>query len=86
MSQRIVDSTWWAVQWHDDNRLDGCSRHLIWQPPIPRLFFTRRECRAFIEEQFGYLRERPDLRAEPHGWHMPQAVLVNVSVASAAAS
>lgn len=80
MSHRNI-GTWWAVEWHSVNRLDGDRRHLIWEFP-PRLFYTRRECRAFIEEKYGYIRERPDLQNEPHGWRMPQAVLVIVEKAS----
>jgi hypothetical protein len=75
----------WAVLWHSRNRLDGDSRHLIWdlrECGAYRLFRTRRECRAYIEESFGYIRERADLRREPHGWFMPQAVLVTIQVAS----
>jgi hypothetical protein len=73
----------WAVEWHSVNVLDGNRRHLIWNPePGPgafRLFRTRRECRAYIEERYGDIRWREDLRTEPHGWRMPQAVRVTVS-------
>ncbi len=72
----------WAVEWHSVNRLDGDQRHLAWMPePGPgafRLFRTRRECRAYIEERYGYIRDRADLQNEPHGWRMPQAVRVAV--------
>jgi hypothetical protein len=70
----------WAVEWHSDNRLDGNRRHLVWDPHDRfRLFRTRRECRAYIEERYGYIRDRQDLRTEPHGWAFPQAVRVTVS-------
>jgi hypothetical protein len=73
----------WAVEWHSVNRLDGDRRHLQWRPePGPgafRLFRYRRECRTYIEERYGYIRDREDLRAEPYGWRMPQAVRVTVS-------
>lgn len=69
----------WAVEWHNRNLLDADQRHLIWEHP-PRLFRSRRECRAFIEEKYGYIREWPDLRSEPHGWRMPRAVQVIVCV------
>jgi len=67
----------WGVQWRSVNRLDGKSERLIWTP----LFHTRRECRRYIEERYGYIRQRPDLRAEPHGWRMPRAVRVLVLIA-----
>lgn len=75
--------TYWAVQWRSDNALDGRSRHIIWAdgPQAMRLFRTRRECRAYIEQRFGYIRTRPDLRAEPHGWRMPIPVLVTLEPA-----
>lgn len=71
--------SWWAVEWHSRNRVDGDSRHLVWGDR-PTLFRTRRECRAWIEEHYGYIRDRDDLRAEPHGWRMPRAVLVDIVV------
>lgn len=67
----------WGVEWHSTNSLDGESCYLIWTP----LFRTRRECRAFVDEQFGYIRKRPDLQREPHGWRIPKAVRVVVRLA-----
>ncbi len=46
------------------------------QPGWPQLFRTRRECRAWIEEHHGYIRERPDLKAM--GFRMPRAVMVSI--------
>jgi hypothetical protein len=72
----------WAIEWHSVNRLDGDRRDLTWEP-FPdhhfHLFRTRREARAFIEERFGYMRDRDDLKREPHGWRWPQAVRVTVN-------
>ena len=67
----------WGVQWHSRNRLDGDRRHLMWSP----LFHNRREARLYIDEKFGYIRRRIDLRVEPHGWRMPRAVRVVVALA-----
>lgn len=68
--------TWWAVE----NTFDwGIA--LLWEPPVPRLFHTRRECRAFIEEKYGYIRTREDLRRPPFNWRMPRAVKVTVEKA-----
>jgi hypothetical protein len=64
----------WMVAWTRDNRVDGRTRALLWTPP----FHTRREAREYINDRYGYIRKRPDLRAEPHGWHMPEAVRVEV--------
>lgn len=44
------------------------------------LFRTRSEAREWIEKEYGYLRTRPDLQAEPHGWKMPIPVRVVIGV------
>ena len=49
-----------------------------WQVTHPTLFTTRRACREFIEKEFGYFKTRPDLRAAPFNWKMPNAVKVQV--------
>jgi len=48
----------------------------------PRLavFRTRAEARVYRDERFGCIRNRPDLKAEPHGWKMPQVVKVSLSI------
>lgn len=43
-------------------------------------FRTRRECRVWIEREYGYIRKRPDLRRPPHEWRVPRAVRVTVTV------
>lgn len=68
----------WGILFQSDNRLEGRTRHLQWNGEAPFLFMTRREARAFIEKRWGYIRTRPDLKAEPHGWKMPKAVKVAV--------
>ncbi len=71
----------WAVQWRSDNTLDGRTRRLQGDfHGLSMLFHTRRECRAHIEQEYGYIRTRSDLRAEPHGWKMPVATRVLVTV------
>jgi hypothetical protein len=72
----------WAPKWSSYNRLDGRQQHLIifdWQAQEQHLLFrTRRECRAWIAQNFGYIKQRKDLRSEPHGWRMPKAVQVEI--------
>ena len=70
----------WAVMWRSDNRTDGIQYRLQGEGGDLPLFRTRDECRAFIEERYGYIRQRPDLQAEPHGWKMPVAVRVQIAV------
>lgn len=68
-------NTRWAVKWRSTH--ESC---LMWRQCLPLLFRTRKEARAWIEANYGYIRTRPDLRAAPHGWRMPQAVLVTVTL------
>lgn len=68
----------WAVRWRSVSRLDGVTEHWCWDYCKPALFMTRREARAYIKQEYGYIAERPDLRGEPHGWRMPRAVKVRV--------
>jgi len=69
----------WAGEWHSNNLLDGVTMHILYENGLPVLFRTRRQCREFIKDKYGYIAERPDLRAEPHGWRMPQTVKVVIS-------
>jgi len=68
----------WAAEWHSKNRLDGERRHIIYDNCLPALFRTRRECREFIKDTYGYIAERPDLQIEPHGWRVPHAIKVKI--------
>lgn len=81
----------WAIQWRQDNWLDGKTSHLVIDREIrnsftlkitgmPKLFFTRREASIWNERQYGYIKYRDDLRGEPHGWKMPRVVKVNISI------
>lgn len=78
----------WAIEWRSDNRIDGATRHFIHDQTKSvgtgsrfgvLLFSTRAAARSYRQEEFGYIRERPDLRAEPHGWKFPQIVRVRVT-------
>src|SRR3990167_3626913 len=70
----------WGVVWRSRNRRDGVSTHLLrWRDGTPAIFRTRRGARDWIIAEYGYIRTRPDLRAEPHGWRLPIAVRVRIS-------
>lgn len=71
----------WGILWRSENRLDGKVEHLMWHRGRPLIFRTREYARRFIELQYGYIRNRPDLRVEPHGWKMPIPVKVKIEVA-----
>jgi hypothetical protein len=72
--------TIWAAQWHSHSNLDGDSKHICNEDCLPVLFRTREAARGYIDHKYGYIRERPDLRAQPHGWRIPRAVKVIVTV------
>jgi hypothetical protein len=69
----------WGLVWRSCNALDGEQRHLICEAGLPLLYRTRRAALADAELRFGYIRRRPDLQAEPHGWRMPRAVRVTIA-------
>jgi hypothetical protein len=69
----------WGAEGQNRNRANVAQRYLLCGADLlPALFRTRREARAWIEREYGYIRRRPDLRAEPHGWRMPVAVRVEI--------
>lgn len=80
----------WAVRRISENRLDGRCEYFMGASNVTKpaelagcshlLFATRAAARAYIKARWGYLAQRPDLRAEPHGWKMPQAVQVAVQL------
>ena len=92
--RKMSKKTWtaWGVRWKSKNRIDGESRqHLIGScgvSPIPELrgctgalmFATKRECIQHIKQKYGYIAKRKDLRDEPHGWRMPQATRIKITV------
>jgi hypothetical protein len=45
---------------------------------MPVLFMTRSEARQWIDQKYGYIRSRKDLRTAPHWWRMPIPVKVRV--------
>ena len=62
----------WGLEWRSNNVLDGERKYLIYQDTLPCMFKTRREARCYLRDRYGYIRTRPDLRVEPHGWKMPR--------------
>ena len=67
----------WGAEWRDRE-----GRHLLClNNCLPALFRTRRKAREWIDKEFGYIRTREDLRADPHCWRLPEAVRVRVEKA-----
>ena len=73
-------SVHWGVEWHEKNRVDGDQRAIMWADGKPLTFRTRQAARDYIAKTFGYIRWRDDLRREPHGWRVPQAVRIKIYV------
>jgi hypothetical protein len=71
-------TTLWAAKWSTTNELDGHREYIYIGAGTPKIFRTRQECRDFIEYEWGYIRNRPDLKREPHCWRVPKAVKVKV--------
>lgn len=92
----IATKKCWAAKWKSVNKLDGKTEHLCsispatdlamiqmgFSPIRIALFRTRNECRRWIDQEYGYIRTRADLQAEPHGWRVPTPVRVTVTVAT----
>jgi hypothetical protein len=80
-SPAIRDECWGAL-WKSRNRDDGVKTRLVCSHYTcgPALFRTKALAAAWIKEQYGYIRERPDLRER---WRMPIPVRVEVTVRSA---
>lgn len=70
----------WSVMWKSKNMVDGQRQYIMWHHGQPLLFTTRAGARAWIEENYGYIKTRQDLRVEPHGWRLPEAVKVDVVI------
>lgn len=83
----------WAILGRSENQLDGKreylqGRYFYKAPDVPdfvsgykiMVFKTREQARAHVREHCINLRERPDLRKEPHGWKPPKIVKVNVLI------
>jgi hypothetical protein len=76
----------WAIERRSDNWLDGKASHLqTWWNLHPSvncqvmLFNSRSSAREFNHKENGYIKHRPDLMNEPHGWKMPRVVRVEVT-------
>jgi hypothetical protein len=68
----------WGLLSDTTTQLDGRRVHLIFEHCLPVIFRTRQEAREYANKRFGYIKNRPDLRREPHCCRMPKAVRINV--------
>ena len=71
----------WSILWRSENKAEGKREYFInvMLTGLPMVFGTRREAKYANEEVYGYIRNRPDLKAEPHGWKMPKVVKVKAT-------
>lgn len=68
----------WALMWRSRNALDGLTEAMLGNGKTVMLFQTRSEARIEANIKFGYIKTRPDLRTEPHGWRMPKPIRVKI--------
>lgn len=73
----------WALLWSSENKLDGYLEHIISRDGQILYFNTREEARIYKEKTFGYIKNRPDLKEEPHGWKIPKVIKVRIAVEKA---
>jgi hypothetical protein len=76
MSGRLSAPYRWGALW----RAHGES-YLCYENCMPVLFRTRAGARQWIDEKYGYIRERKDLQVAPHFWKIPIPVVVKVEIA-----
>lgn len=70
----------WGILERSRNKLDGYREHLMHEDGGKvALFQTRKQAQDYAERHLGYLRNRPDLRAEPHGWMLPKPIRLTVT-------
>jgi hypothetical protein len=72
----------WGALWRSKNRREGRCEHLMFENYVPVFFLSKRDAREWIDKKWGYIRKRPDLQREPHGWKMPVPVRVTIEVVS----
>ena len=79
MKTIISSSERWAIQFRSNNQLDGYRSFLMCGDDCNVvLFSTREEARKYNQTRYGYIKDRADLKKEPHGWKMPRVVKVQV--------
>jgi len=75
----VKPSVHWGAMWRSNCKMEGKTRHLIYDNCLPVLFRTKKACQEWIKKKHGYIATRKDLRAEPHGWRMPIPIRVEVT-------
>ena len=71
----------WVIEWQQENKLDGKTVYFIGDGTgLPKRFRTRKEARQYRDEKYGFIKDRPDLQNEPHGWKLPKVRRVEVEV------
>lgn len=100
MTERTEVKAGWGVLWRTTAKsADGPGETLLgvyaFHGDIPAwvsgghtvaMFRTRKEALAAIQTNYGYIAQRPDLHAAPHGWLMPLAVRIKATTTIEAAA
>ena len=70
-----MNTTRWALLWRSRER-----EHLVRGGDCDvQLFQTRQQARVYRDDNYGYIRDRPDLMSAPHWWRIPLPVRVRVT-------
>ena len=72
----------WGALWWSRGGIDGDREHLMYEHCKPVMFRTRQQCRDWINEKYGYMKTRKDLRIYPHGWRLPKPVKLSITLAT----
>jgi hypothetical protein len=76
LQKKLESAIRWGVRWR--NTGVSPAEHIMYENRLPVLFRTRSEARAWIDQTFGYIRKRKDLRSYPFCWRIPQPIRVKV--------
>jgi len=70
----------WGVLWRSKSKKSGVCQCLMFNSSgVATLFRKKRLAVEWIEKEYGFIRTRVDLRAEPNGWRMPVPVKVTLT-------
>ena len=70
----------WGLEWYSRNKVDGETRQVMFSNGTPLMFKTRRQAREYANERYGYIKTRQGLRRGPHGWRMPRAKRMTITM------
>ena len=70
----------WGIKWNLKNKLDGVTGYFMFSDYKILQFFTKREAKQWVKENYSYIATRKDLRQEPFGWRMPKVIKIKITI------